>query len=404
MATITPQGPVKKTLSEYKADREQDFKDAFGADLNVDPETPQGQIIGIESQALSEADGAVIDASNQLSIFDAQGVQLDNLFALLGISRNPAVKTLVTVELTGIPLTFIPALTKAKATTGELFELREDATLDGSGSVSAVMQAVEFGPIAVTANTLNQIVDVVSGWETIDNSAAGSIGRDKESDETYLRRYIKSLAINSRSPLESVKAAVLDVDGVTNASAAENDTSAPVVIDGVTFAPHSLGIAVEGGVDSDVARAIQRKKTIGCFTNGTTTVTVPQTTGSGEDGPDIDISFYRVVELRTVIDIDITTTSKFPANGISLIKSNIEAYFLTGFPVNPDGNFEADGIQISEDIIKSRLYTPINAVQGHLVNSLVLKEFGGGDVDLLTVDFNERAKILNTADITITVT
>ena len=404
MADITPTGPIKKTLSEYRDDREQAWKDALGADLNVDPETPQGQIIGIEAFSLSEADDSVIYASNQLGIYTTHGLQLDGLFSLLAIARIPASKTLVTVELAGVPATLIPAGTKAKTTAGDLFEIRDDATLDGTGNISAVAIADEFGPVQVAINELTQIVDVVPGWETIDNAAAGTPGEDQESDEAYLRRYLQSLSRNARSPLDSVLASVLAVENVTAAIAAENDTNAIVAIDGVSFAPHSLGVAVQGGVDADIASAIQMKKTIGAFTNGTTTVTVPQAQGNGDDGPDIDISFYRVTEIRTVIDIDITTNSKFPANGLTSIKEAIEAYFLGGFPEVTDGSYETDGIKISEDVIKSRLYTPINSVQGFEVISLALEDFDNpGDVDVLAVDFNERATIVNLSDITITV-
>lgn len=404
MAEITPQGPVKKTLAEYKADREQDWKDAFGPDLNVDPETPQGQIIGIESFALSEADDSVINVANLLSIFDAVGLQLDGLFSLLAIVRIPASKTLVTVELAGVPATLIPSGSKCKTTTGDQFIIRDDVTLDGTGNASGVAQAVEFGPVQVAINTLTQIVDVVPGWETVDNAAAGVPGEDQESDEDYLRRYLQSLSKNARSPLDSVLASVLAVETVTSAQVAENDTDTQIIIDGVTFEPFSIGVAVQGGVDQDIAEAIQIKKTIGAFTNGTTTVTVPQAQGNGDDGPDIDISFFRVTELRTVIDIDITINNKFPANGLSLIKQNIEEYFTGVFPNVTDGTFETDGIQISEDVIKSRLYTPINSVPGHVVNTLTLKEFGGASVDIMPVDFNERAIIQLTSDITITVT
>jgi uncharacterized phage protein gp47/JayE len=249
--------------------------------------------------------------------------------------------------------------------------------------------------------------------KTLDNPHGGvqTPGADQETDENYLRRYLLSLSRNARSPLDSVLASVLAVDGVTDAQVAENDTSAPVVVDGVNFAAHSIGVAVQGGVDIDIAKAIQIKKTIGALSIGTTTVTVPQAQGNGADGPDIDISFYRVTELRTVIDVDITTNSRFPANGIALIKQRIAAYFgeyfesfATGLPNLGDNVFETDGIQIGEDVLKSRLYTPINSVPGHEVNTLTLKVFGGVDVNTLVVKFDERAMIESLADVTVTVT
>ena len=111
-----------------------------------------------------------------------------------------------------------------------------------------------------------------------------------------------------------------------------------------------------------------------------------------------------MVEIRNVIGITITINDKFPANGITSIKQAVSDYYNGGFPPVSDGLFETDGIQISEDVFKSRLYTPINSVPGHIVTALTLEDFaGGGDVDILVADFNQRNVIQSLPDITVTV-
>ena len=402
MATITPQGIQGKTLTEYLDQREQEYRGIFGQDLDVGAETPQGQIIGIDAQALSAADDSIVVTHGQLYIYSAYGQQLDGHFALLGIGRKAATPTLVSVDLTGEPATLIPAGTKAKSVQGDVFELRDDVQLDGTGQAVGVMSAIETGPIAVGIGELTKIVDLVPGWETVNNLVAGTPGENQESDAEYTARYLRSLAINARTPLESVEAAVLDVDNVIDANIAENDTSSPVIIDGETFAPHSIGVAVQGGVDTDIATAIQRKKTLGTGTNGDTITPIPQLTGSGAEGPTIDIRFWRVTEIRTLVNLEISLRAGFPANGIVAIKEAVRDYFSGDFQTT-EGQFEADGIRIGEDVRKTRLFMPINSIPGHDVLSLELLEFGGSDTDILTVNFNERAVIESLDDITVTV-
>jgi len=402
MAEITPQGVIGKTLSEYKTNREQDFKDVFGDDLNVDPETPQGQIIGIEAQALSEADDSVVNVANLLDIFKAQGQQLDDLLSLLGFKRGAASQTIVNVVLTGVPASLIPSGSKCKTTTGDLFIILNDVVLDGTGNAVGVAQSIEFGPIAVPVNTLTSIVDLVPGWETIDNTVVGAPGEDQEPDADYLRRYLRSLSINARSPLDAVRAAVLNVPSVINGNFAENDTGSNIVVDGQTLIPNSIGVAVQGGDNVAVATAIQRSKTLGTATQGNITESVPQLTGLGANGPTIDISFFSVSFVVINITLDITTGPDFPLSGIDDIKDAIVKYFAGGFPETDTGVFETDGIQIGEDVSKSRLFTPVNSVQGHVVNTFVL-DGGAGSVEIVPIDFTERATVI-LANIVITVT
>ena len=57
--------------------------------------------------------------------------------------------------------------------------------------------------------------------------------------------------------------------------------------------------------------------------------------------------------------MELDVNEEFPADGITLIKNAIIEYARNNF-------------QVGEDIIYSRLYTPINTVSGHQVNSLFI--------------------------------
>jgi len=149
-------------------------------------------------------------------------------------------------------------------------------------------RAVEIGAVDVLQNTITNIVTITLGVTAVNNpTAATSIGLNEETDAHLKARRARSFQLPASGPAEAVLAALLEVDGVTDAYVAENTTAAPV--DGI--AAHSIWAIVENGADADVAEAIYLKKSAGCGMTGGETVTVAR-----PNGQSIDILFDRPVE------------------------------------------------------------------------------------------------------------
>lgn len=395
MATITSTGITPTTLEEYITLLEDIFKSVFGADFNVDPETPQGQWIGDVAFSLSQSDDAHVLSANALDIFKASNSQLEGLCSLLAIFKEGASHTAVTATLAGVPATLITSGARAKSDNGDFYALNDNTTLPGGGSTTATMTAIETGPLEVGIGELTQIVDVVPGWETVTNAAAGTPGLAAESDTEYRKKYFNTLFKNAISVLDSIVAEVRQVESVVEVFGAENDTDSSVVIDGVSVDAHSVAIAVDGGEDEDIKNAIRLKKTGGTGTTGTTTV---------PDPPHQDINFFRASLLEIEIDVDITISTDFPGNGVALLKGRIYNYIAGTFEgAANDYYFETGGMTISEDLNKFRLYTPINSVPGHVVNTLTMNVKTFGAVDLIEADLDEKITV-SLDDINITVT
>lgn len=387
------------TLAEYIDELEAVFSAAFGDTMRYDPETPQAQIISGIADSLSQVDQTLVASFQALDITRAFAQQLDGHGSLLAIPRHDATQSVVDVALTGVASALIPAGSRARTNDGDLFELRDDVQLDGSGNATGVMQSVETGEVGAPAGTLVTIVDLVAGWETVTNAADATLGRAREIDGDYTRRYFNEIDKNAVAPIAAIISQIAEQDGVTDVAGRENDTDSPIVVQNVTIAPHSVAIVVEGGTDADIGEAVKNSKTTGTGTVGTTTVVVTY-----EAGFTRDINFYRADLKGVEIDLDITLTADFPANGLDLLKQRIVNYFNGDFEIVTD-SFEIDGIRIAETLYKSRLYTPINSVQGHVVNSLTMQSKpGGGDVSSLAADLDERWIIEAIDDITITVT
>jgi len=404
MAKVTPAGVERTALSEYKADLEEIFKTAFGEDLVLEPDTPQGTVIGLLALRLAEFDEAILGVGNSLSIFDAVGQQIDGLTAILAIARNGDEPSLVNVVITGVPGTVVSAGSLARSTDGDMFMLRSTVTIPASGTVSGIMESVEGGPIPCKAHSITAIVSGVTGWETLDNPADGQPGKLKENDFVFKRGYFRKLFKNATSPLNSIVAEVLEQEGVLEAVGEENDTKEPKTIKQVVLPPNSTAIVVLGGVDEEIAKAIQLKKTGGGPTTGDVSVPVKTYRADGREGPTVYINFYRAVEVGLEIDLDIDPGPTFPTDGLSLLKKRIQAYFAGTLELQLEQDkFEMDGLLIGEPAAKSRLYTPINSVPGHTVNFLNLRRKGGANAEVIAMTMIEKAVILNSDDITITI-
>lgn len=394
MATIDDTGIVPTTLSEYQESLRAAFRAAFGESIDLDPKSPQGQFIDNLALSMSQSDDAIVSVAGAVNIFRAFESQLEGLASLLGIPKKEAESTIVTADLGGTPGTIIPAGSRAKSDAGDLYELDNDTQLSVGGTASSSMSSIETGPIELLAGELASVVDVVPGWETVVNPADGVIGRDIESDVEYRQRYFIELFRNALSVLDSVISAISEVDNVIEVIGVENDTSSPIVIQNVTIGAHSIAMVVEGGLDSDIADAIRLKKTGGTATTGTTSVSDP---------PHADINFFR----PTFIDIEITITTtagpNFPADGVQQLKERTFAYINGDTEIEQLPNFfELDGMTISEDLQKHRLYTPINSVVGHTVTGLTMENKASpGDVETIVADLNQKIQFLSLDDINV---
>jgi len=396
MAQITDQGAIPTTLEDYQELFRAAFRAVFGEEIDLDPSSPEGQWVDNIAFSMSQSDDAIISVAGTLNIFRAFKAQLEGQAALLGIGINQAESTKVGITLGGTPGAPIPARSRVRdSVTQEEYSLDEDVELGGTGTAESTMTALNTGPIECKAGDLTELIDVVPGWETAINAADGAIGRDKESDSEYRQRYFRELFRNALSVLDAIKAGVSEVDNVTEVEGVENDTKDSRVFEGVTVGPNAIALVVEGGLDQEIADAIILKKTGGTPTQGTTSVPNP---------PSADINFYRPDYISIEVTIETTPGPDFPANGTQLLKERTFAYINGGqdFIEEEEGNFQLDGMKISEDLEKTRLFTPINSIPGHIVTNLELEDKASpGDVSSITANLNQKIRFESIDDINI---
>lgn len=213
--------------------------------------------------------------------------------------------------------------------------------------------AVNSGIIEQPANTIDTILTPMLGWDSVINPVAATPGTDRETDEELRLRFRNGKFDRATNTLDAIYSALINLDNVSEVTIYENDTS---VVDGNGVPAHSFLPIVVGGLSTDIANAIWENKPIGILSYGNTTVVI-----NDNQTPPFphSISFSRPDPLVIYISMNITTDVNFPPNGNDAIRSALIEYFNTN-------------LGTGDDVIYSRLYTPINSVPGHQVESLTV--------------------------------
>lgn len=247
----------------------------------------------------------------------------------------------------------------------------------------APIQAIETGPVYQEANTITQILTPVLGWDNVTNPLATTLGSDEETDSQLRERFRQSKYIRATNILEALYSALISLDNIKEVQIYENDTD---LTDDKGIPAHSFLPIVLGGLDSEVANTIWKRKPLGIRSVGNTSVVIYDSQGFAHS-----IGFQRPVPVPVYITINLTTDSNYPEGGDDNIKTDLVSYFNNNFG-------------IGDDIVYSRLYTPINLVPGHQVNSLYIgtspNPTGNSNI---VIPFDSIAS-LSTANIVITKT
>lgn len=343
-ATLGDTGVILPSENDLVSGLWADFQTAFGAGLNESPATPQGQLVAALAAMQGAANDLFAQYVNQVDPAFASGRMQDAIGRIYFLSRLGPQSTVVSATCTGSAGTIIPAGSLAQAADGEIYQSLGQATIPETGSVNVQFAAINTGPISCPEGTLTTIYRIVPGWDSINNAADGVVGRDAESRAAFEARRLQSVALNAVGILPSIRAALLQVSGVIDAYVTENPTASSATIGGKSIGARSLYVAVQGGADADVARAIWRKKPPGCGYTGNTTVTVKDTSSGYEvPYPSYDVTFQRPAALPIHFAVTLANNGLVPSDATAQIRQTMAAVFAGQ---GPDGRRERIGATI----------------------------------------------------------
>ena len=215
---------------------------------------------------------------------------------------------------------YVPAGTVAQTSNGELFSLSSGVLLNSNGQGYGTFVAQNSGAISVGVGELNVLVNPPEGLETVYNSSIANIGFESMSDSQF-RVYIQNTkAKYSTGTVDSLKAALFNINGLLSCEIIENYTSQTLtygnsfgipIPTGESIASHSVMIVVAGGnstgdFDNLVANAILTNRSGGCGMASVSNISnVREVNVSDANGGSYTITFNYAQSIPIYIYLDV---------------------------------------------------------------------------------------------------
>lgn len=333
-------------------------KRIFGQDVYVDPDSMDGQHIAIFADAIYEAAQAVEYAYNSFSPSTSTGDALSRNVKINGISRKPATFSTVDVTISGVIGTIIK-----NGVVGDVhnqkWALPPEVVIPQAAQITVTATATAYNYQTVTVGQVNRILTPTRGWSAVNNYSAPIMGATYETDPKLRARQTKSTAIPSRTVLDGIEGAILDLEGVTRCKGYENDTSEE---DDNGLPPHSIALVVDGGSVQDIGEIIGVKKTEGCYTHGDINYVFYD-----RHGIPYTIRFFRPEIVPIFVKVSIRARSNYTAEVGKLVQQAISDYI--------------NSLAIGAPVVLSKLYVPANLACGQFGDSYEIEKLQIGLTD-----------------------
>ncbi|WP_147196063.1 baseplate J/gp47 family protein [Pantoea sp. CCBC3-3-1] len=375
-----------------------DLDTAMGGGMSKSLTTPQGQIAMSETAIIADKNDQLLFITNAINPDYSSGRFQDAIGRIYFIDRIAALGTTVTATCTGLVGTLIPAGSVAQDDVGYLYSSLADATIGTGGSVDVVFQNQTTGAIACPIGSLNTIYRAVTGWSGVNNASAGVPGNDVETRANFEYRRKQSVALNAKGTPESIYAAVLAVDGVSDAYVYSNHKGTAVQIGTTSYTvpAHSVYVAVYGGKAADIAQAIYTKNQVGAGMAGNTSYTVKDTSSGSLTPPQYEITWNTPTAARTYFQVQIQKIDAVPSNIVDLVRDAVASAF-TG---NSDSVSKA---RIASKLFAGSYYAVVNYIDKSSINVLSVLVSLDGKTFTPSVEYGvDQVPTLDSADISVT--
>jgi hypothetical protein len=146
--------------------------------------------------------------------------------------------------------------------------------------------------------------------------------------------------------------------------------------------PHSVYVAVVGGLDDEIAQAIWTKKDLGCDYNGNTTVVVTDESGYNYPYPTYNVKFERPSSLPILFAVVIANDPTLPSDIVARVKAAILARF--------NGTDDTQRENIGALIRASRYYSAVQSTSANVALLSILVGTVTADATQVQVGIDQR--------------
>lgn len=331
------------------------YRAIYGNDINLDPDSPDGQRVGIEAKSRLDLQSALLNLYNQIDPDFATGEIQKTILKIAGITVNPPSKSQVDVTITTDRIVTLPTGYTVEDDSGQNWVTDEVIALV-NGANAVTMVAEDFGVVSALPGEVNNPITIVIGVVSVTNALASTVGRDEETEEEVRIRRNKSLQNPAYSVLGGVTAKLADLGGVTDIAAYENDTKTFDAVRNID--PNTIWLVVEGGEIANIIEIIAKHKTGGTGIKGSVAGTYIETIIK-PDGSTIDLTHSLLFDRPAGIPLYLTLTVQGTNGAIVDVAAIKNALAKRPFSIN-------------ESVTAGNLYRTVYSVADNFTATLLL--------------------------------
>ena len=306
---IGTSGLIIQTLEEIVEDLKAQYKAVYGANINIEQNSPDGQLINIAAQAKMDILDLITQYYNNLDPDRAVGVPQQILYKLNGLTIKAYTYSYCYVSVVITESVTLQGLDEnieseegagytVRDTNGNRWILAETQNLT-AGTYLLNFRAADLGSVTSNPNTITVMETIQRGVASVNNPASNYItGQQGETAAEFRLRRNKSMAVPSQGFDESIQSQMLNLTNVTQCKVYDNreDTT----VNGIPA--HTVWVIVEGGTAEEIGSVIYHNIPPGIPMKGAQSVEVPRAI-TGE----LETIYY---DLPTAVPLYIQATIK----------------------------------------------------------------------------------------------
>lgn len=366
MLQITDKGVIVDDFDTIYRRLVEKFRAIYGHDVNLDSDTPDGQMLGLFAQELSDINQAVAFIVQMLDPYQANGNWLEQRAMYAGLLRSRSSYSYVDdVILTGTPKTNIPVDSVFIDANKNKWITLNRVELNDLGSARVKIRSELSGVFNLKKMDELQQSTVILGLQKIIAHSDSYGGANEEKDADFVKRFMKSHAINNTEDQSGIQAKLINLKGVEKCIVYENFTSE---VDEKGIPDHTMNAVVLGGDHQSIIEILTESKNGGCGFLGSI---------NGEHfykDAMRKASYDRPNKIDVDVSLTITRYQSFQDIDIDAIKTNLLAM-----------NFN-----IGENVYASRIISSINLTDGFYITDLTVN-----GKTIVNTDYREYAVIAN---------
>ena len=329
-STIDENGYHKERYQELRKSIADDWVEYGLPDVSQNTTSVPGRMVSQQANLQERTDAMIQAVAESFNPSGATGAQQSRLAIVMGKTRNKQSYSIVTVTITtdangaNVPGNKSFQFSDPNNTSIK-FGVINAITIAPNSSATMIAEAINYGPIKATANTLTKINTPIFGVVSVDNSGDSTVGTTRETDPQLRFRMLRSSAQDSTT-LAGAFSAISEVDGVTYVSI--HDKTSPLattlnIQDGEVF------YIIDGGNNDDIAKTMMLKTLSGGIVTksdvvGADIVTVSATNPA--NGQPTPFSFARPSDKPAFVSIQVSPEAGVPPDYVAQIKLSIVSY------------------------------------------------------------------------------